>query len=342
MMITYQDLYRVDSSLKLIKGSENQISLLSISHYKWPIPSTFIFLKNESLFKKFLNFNEGKEFLKTGVIVEESLDESLVKKLESQFEWIGSVSSVDKAMSFFSKVFYDNEFAEINFQVDGRQIGNVEISPDAEISQNVFIGENVLIEDGVRILPGCTILPNCEIKAGTTIYPNVVLYPKTKIGKNCRVHAGTVIGADGFGYNFFDGKHNKIWHLAGVEIYDDVEIGANTMIDSGAFTPTVIGEGSRIDNDVQIAHNAKIGNHVILCGKVGLAGSVEVGDYTAFGAGSGSQPGATLGVGVQVAARAVISENAKISDKEIVAGHPARPLKEWMRSQATLRRLTKK
>ena len=341
-MITYQDLFKVDSSFKLIKGSEDQISLQSISHYKWPIPNTFIFLKNESLYKKFINLSEGKTFLNTGIIVEESMDEDLVKKLNKQFEWVGSVASVDKAMTFFSKVFYDDQFANINFQVDGRQMGNVEISPDAEISQNVFVGENVTIEDGVRILPGCTILPNCEIKAGTIIYPNVVLYPKTKIGKNCRVHAGTVIGTDGFGYNFFDGKHNKIWHLAGVEIGDDVEIGANAMIDGGAFTPTVIGEGSRIDNDVQVAHNAKVGKHVILCGKAGLAGSVEVGDYSAFGAGSGAQPGAILGMGVQVASRAVISENAKISDREVVAGHPARPLKEWMRSQATLRRLTKK
>ncbi len=185
-------------------------------------------------------------------------------------------------------------------------------------------------------------MPNVQIGDGTIIFPNVTLYPFTSIGENCRIHAGTVIGTDGFGYNFFNGEHQKIWHLAGVEIANDVEIGCNTMIDAGAFTPTSIGNGTKIDNAVQLSHNVKVHNHVVICGTTGIAGSVEIEDYCAFGAGAGVAPAAKLGKGSQVAARAVVSENAVVAPGEVMAGHPARPLKDWMRSQATLRRLSKK
>ena len=196
------------------------------------------------------------------------------------------------------------------------------------------------IRDSVKIMPGCSILPGVHIGDDSIIFPNVVLYPRVKIGARCRIHGGTIIGSDGFGYNFINGEHQKIWHLYSVEISDDVEIGSGTTIDCGAFTPTVIGTGSKIDNLVQISHNANIGKYNIMCGMSGVAGSSKTGDYCVFGGDSACAQNVELGNGVHLAARAVVSENSIIKDKQVLGGHPARPIKEWLRSQATLRKLS--
>ncbi len=347
-MIKLTDLQVIDTSLTLLKGNKEVICCETISHFDEPLSHTFFFIKSAKYLKKIGSKSKINiaDIENLGCLIElgcwEKLSEDEQFELQNSVTWLGTVDSVDKAMCFLTKPFYDILIGQLNYQVDGRQMGSANIHPEAEISQNVFIGEDVTIEAGVKILPGCNILPKVTIKADTILFPNVTIYPKTIIGERCRIHAGTVIGADGFGYNFFDGAHQKIWHLAGVVIANDVEIGVNTMIDCGVFTPTYIGNGTKIDNDVQVAHNVKMGQHVIICGKSGLAGSVELEDYVAFGAGAGVAPSAKIGMGAQVAARGIVSENAIIPPKEIVGGHPARPVKEWMRSQAVLRKLSKK
>src|SRR5688500_18499094 len=109
----------------------------------------------------------------------------------------------------------------LNTQVDGRQMGTTDIEPSARIAQNVFNGENVKIGAKVEIMPGAVVLPHVEIGDCTVIYSNVTVYPFTKIGKGCRIHSGTVVGSDGFGYTFHQGKHLKICHMGGVVIQDD-------------------------------------------------------------------------------------------------------------------------
>ena len=342
----FEKLSNFDSTIIVKYGNPENLDILGISHSDDPLPDTFIFIKAYRFHKNLGRKSGEKSFLNSGLLIQEDyylkLKQEELDLLQEKFNWIATVKDVDQSMCKLSKPFYDEMFSELNFQVDGRQMGTAKIDPSAEISQGVFIGEDVSIEENVRILPGCVILPKVKIKKNTILYPNITLYPYTEIGENCRIHAGTVMGTDGFGYNFFDDQHQKIWHLAGVKIGNNVEVGCNTMIDAGAFTATVIGDGSKIDNDVQISHNVKIDKHVIICGKTGLAGSVEVQDYCGFGAGAGVAPSAIIEKGAQVAARAVVSENTIVKSKEIVAGHPARPLKEWMRSQATLRKLSKK
>ncbi|MAX65536.1 MAG: UDP-3-O-(3-hydroxymyristoyl)glucosamine N-acyltransferase [Bacteriovoracaceae bacterium] len=345
-MIDFENLKIYDSSLSSVGGDQKRIELRTISHSDDPLDQSLIFIKNKRFYKHIGRRSDKDSFKQTVAVVQEdfwlSLEMSAQDELAERFAFIATTKSVDQSMCLLSKPFYDLLFQDINYQVDGRQMGSAVIDASAQIAQGVFIGENVKIGKDVRILPGCVILPEVEVLDGTVLFPNITIYPYTKIGKNCRIHAGTVIGCDGFGYNFFEGSHHKIWHLGGVVIGDDVEIGCNTMIDAGAFTPTEIGRGSKVDNDVQLSHNVKVAEHVIICGKTGLAGSVEVENYCAFGAGAGVAPSAIIGQGAQVAARAVVSENAIIPPGEIVGGHPARPLKEWMRSQATLRKLSKK
>lgn len=341
-MVKFEDLLSLDSSMEVISGKTDGLQVQTISHFQEPEAGSFVFAKK----RKILDAMTGAKLKESGLVIEkklwEELDDSQSKDLENKFLWIASVENVDHSMSKLSKPFYDQLFSDLNLFVDGRQMGTAQVDPDAEIAQGVFIGDSCKIAAGVKIMPGCVILPHVEIGEGTIVFPNVNIYPYVKIGNSCRIHSGTVIGCDGFGYNFFDGHHQKVWHIGGVEIADHVEIGCNTMIDAGTFSPTRIGSHSRIDNDVQISHNVQVHKNVIICGKTGLAGSVVVEDYGAFGAGAGVAPSAHLEQGVQVAARAVVSENARVKKGETVAGHPARPLREWLKTQATLSRLTKK
>jgi UDP-3-O-[3-hydroxymyristoyl] glucosamine N-acyltransferase len=252
------------------------------------------------------------------------------------------IKDLGLGMNVLSKVFYDEVFKNFNHQLDGRQSGEADIDPDSDIAPGVFIGEKVKVGKGCKIHPGAVIMGMVEIGEYTEIFPHVTIYPLTKIGDHCRIHSGTVVGADGFGYNFSNGKHLKVWHFSGVEIHNNVEIGSNTSIDIGAFTPTIIQEGTKIDNFCQVSHNSKIGKHCVFCGRSGVSGSCTVEDYVIFGAGAGAAPGVYLKTGTQVGACSIISENAVWGPNEVLAGHPARPLKEYMRTQAKLNLMAKK
>lgn len=273
------------------------------------------------------------------VIFDKKYFESNKEKLEEEltkFSYYGTVENSALAMSFLSRPFYERVIENDNDEVDGRQLGTCDIHPSATISQNVFIGTNVKIGANVKIYPGTVVSSFCEIGDGTVLFPNVTIMPRTRLGKECRIHSGTVIGSDGFGYNFDNGIHHKVWHFGGVEIGDHVELGSNVCVDQGTFSPTKIGSGSKIDNQVQIAHNVKMGNGVVLCGQAGVAGSATVGNFTVFGGGARLAPDMTVGDACQVAGNAGVTTD--LEDGAVVAGFPARPLKEWLKGIAYLRK----
>jgi UDP-3-O-[3-hydroxymyristoyl] glucosamine N-acyltransferase len=337
------ELSKLEDSFKLIKGDPS-IDVERISHSEFPEKNSFIFLKS----KKYLNaLNErhgDAVFSDTGLIIEEKFLTELsgqADALKGRFKWVASITDVNAGMSKFSKPFYESKFNHLNYHLDGRQTGSCDIDPNAEIAQNVFIGENVVIGAGTIICPGAVIMPEVTIGKNTIIFPNVTLYPYTSIGNETRIHAGVTIGADGFGYNFFDGAHQKVWHFSGVEIGDQVEIGSSSTVDSGAFIPTRVGNGTKVDNGVQIGHNAQIGNNCVLCGQVAIAGSVFMDDYVVFGGRAGSAPNSKIGKGAQIAAMSALAENAVIEPGATMAGYPARPLKEWLKTQAAIRKLIK-
>jgi UDP-3-O-[3-hydroxymyristoyl] glucosamine N-acyltransferase len=211
---------------------------------------------------------------------------------------------------------------------------NVVVGPFATIGDNVVVGNNVVIFQGVSIEADTNIGDDC------IIYPNVVIYDGTRIGCRCIIHAGVVIGSDGYGFALNEGKHHKIPQIGIVRIRDDVEIGAGTTIDRAALGETVIGEGTKIDNLVQIGHNVKIGKHCLLVSQVGIAGSTELGDYVSVAGQSGFSGHLKIGHRVQVAAKSAVLED--VPDDTKVMGSPAMPFKEFARRQATLKRLAKK
>lgn len=343
--MTFEELQRLDSTLTLINGNPPK-TIQGICHSERPENQAFCFIKS-SRFQKYIGYRHpDQQFLQTGILLEEKYFNSIKEtekysELQEKFAWIATVKDVNYSMVVMSKPFYDQKFSHLNHHVDGRQMGSAQVHPDAEIAQNVFVGENVKIAAKVTICPGVVIMPEVEIGEGTIIYPNTTIYPYTKIGKNCRIHSQVSIGADGFGYNFYEGEHKKVWHFSGVVIGDDVEIGATATIDAGAFAPTTIGNGCKIDNAVNVGHNASIGDHCVLCGKVGIAGSTTLGNYVVLGGGAGTFPGARLGDGIQMAALSVVHENTVWDKGQVLAGNPAVPLKEWLRYQAKLRRLSK-
>lgn len=220
------------------------------------------------------------------------------------------------------------------------------ISPSARLGTNVAVGPFTTIGDHVVVGNNVTIFQSVSIEAGATlgddsiIYPNVVIYDGSRIGRRCVIHAGVIIGSDGYGFAMHEGKHHKIPQIGIVRIEDDVEIGAGTTIDRAALGETVIGEGTKIDNLVQIGHNVKIGKHCLLVSQVGIAGSTELGDHVFVAGQSGFSGHLKIGHRVQVAAKSAVLED--VPDDTKVMGSPAMPFNEFARRQAALKRLAKK
>jgi UDP-3-O-[3-hydroxymyristoyl] glucosamine N-acyltransferase len=217
------------------------------------------------------------------------------------------------------------------------------ISPTARIGQGVCIGPNVVIEDDVVIKDGSVIMANCFIGYGCTInedcmfYPNVTLYHGVRIGKRVILHSGAVIGADGFGYMFIDDQHRKIPQIGGVIIGDDVEIGCNTTVDRAKTGMTVVGNGTKIDNLVQVGHNCKIGPNCILIAQTGLAGSVQLGQGVILGGQTGLKDHVRIGDGAIVMAQAGVFGD--IPPQAVVSGYPARPHRQRLRQEAAYENL---
>jgi UDP-3-O-[3-hydroxymyristoyl] glucosamine N-acyltransferase len=220
------------------------------------------------------------------------------------------------------------------------------VAPSARLGTNValghfaIVGENVVIGNDVTIFQGVSIEAGSAIGDDCIIYPNVVIYDGTRIGQRCIIHSGVVIGSDGYGFATHGGKHHKIPQIGIVRIEDDVEIGAGTTIDRAALGETVIGEGTKIDNLVQIGHNVKIGKHCLLVSQVGIAGSTELGDYVAVAGQSGFSGHLKIGNRVQVAAKSAVLDD--VPDDTKVMGSPAVPFTEFARRHAAVKKLARR
>ncbi|HMS83685.1 MAG TPA: UDP-3-O-(3-hydroxymyristoyl)glucosamine N-acyltransferase [Nitrospira sp.] len=211
------------------------------------------------------------------------------------------------------------------------QGADVRIGSDPSIWPFVTLGDRVTIGDRVTLYPGVFVGSGTTIGDDCILYPNVVVREGCSLGARVIVHGGTVIGADGFGYVQHQGRHHKIPQLGGVVIQDDVELGANVTIDRATFGHTVIKQGTKVDNLVQVAHNVTVGEHCILVAQVGIAGSTTIGRHVMIGGQAGLADHLTIGDQVMIAAKSGV--NRSIESNQIVGGIPAMPREKALRIQ---------
>ena len=217
------------------------------------------------------------------------------------------------------------------------------VAPDAQIDPTAHIGPWCIVGGKVAVgarsvLHGGNHLGDeCHLGEDVTLFPNVTLYPRTLIGNRVRVHAGAVIGSDGFGYVQDDGIHRKVPQIGNVIIGDDVEIGANVTVDRGALGPTIIGKGTKVDNLVQIAHNVVIGEYCLVISQAGIAGSTKLGNYVILAGQTGIAGHLKLGDRASVAAQSGVMNDIPAGEKWM--GSPAGPDRQIKRQIIALQHL---
>src|ERR1700722_15323278 len=216
---------------------------------------------------------------------------------------------------------------------------SAQISPSASIGPYVVIGANVRVGDRTQIGPHCSIAVGCRVGADGRIHPRVTLYANVRIGDRVEIHSGAVIGADGFGYAYGEGRHWKFPQAGIVEIGDDVEIGANTTIDRGSLDDTQIGEGVKLDNLVHIGHNCKIGAHTVIAALVGLSGSCTFGKNVVVGGQAGFGERCELEDGAVIGGQSGVLGGKVIRSGQVVWGTPARLLERFKEEYAWFGRL---
>jgi UDP-3-O-[3-hydroxymyristoyl] glucosamine N-acyltransferase len=219
------------------------------------------------------------------------------------------------------------------------------LAPDVFVDARAVIGDGAQIGAGTRVRAGCVIGEGVVVGAKCYIYPNVTIYPGTSLGERVIVHAGAVLGSDGFGYvrDRKTGHYEKFPQVGTLAIEDDVEIGANATIDRGALDETRIRRGAKIDNLVHIGHNCQIGEDVVIAAQTGLSGSIVIDKGVILGGQVGIGEHAHLEEGVMVGGQGGILPNKVLRGKGVAFwGTPAQPLREYLKQLATLARIAKK
>ncbi len=214
---------------------------------------------------------------------------------------------------------------------------DVRIGPDTSICSFVTLGDRVQLGARVTVHPGVFLGNDVIVGDDSVLYPNVTILEGCHIGSKVIIHSGTVIGSDGFGYVQHQGQHQKIPQLGGVEIEDDVEIGANVTIDRATFGMTTVRRGTKIDNQVQIAHNVQIGEDCILVAQAGIAGSTTLGKQVMIGGQAGIVEHLTIGAGAKIASGTGVTKD--VEEGQAVGGHMAFNYKAWLKSQVLYQRL---
>jgi UDP-3-O-[3-hydroxymyristoyl] glucosamine N-acyltransferase len=286
-------------------------------------PGDLTFAENESFFAR------AEESAATAIIADQRF--SSTKKI---------LIRVPNARIAFAKalaLFFPEPVRPAGIHPLAAVAASAQVDPTAHIGPHCIVGERVKIGARSALQGGNSVGDDSQMGEDVNLFPNVTVYPRTEIGSRVRIHAGTVIGSDGYGYVLDGGIHRKIPQIGNVIIHDDVEIGANVTVDRGALGPTFIGKGTKIDNLVQIAHNVQIGEHCLVIAQVGIAGSAKLGNYVVLAGQAGV--GGHLKLGSQVTVGAQSGVMTDIPDGGKWLGSPAQPDREMKRQFIAIQRL---
>ena len=312
---------------KLIRAHSSAESFTGLASLDEAGTEEVSFLGNEKYYQDFLATKAGVVLIPPAV--PEQPAESALIEVENPSFAFGEIVKffMKKTISFKAGIHPGAHVAE-DVQLDPRKVC---VKAGAVIESGAQVGDGSEIGSGAVICSGAVIGEDC------IIYPNATVRERCVLGDRVILQPGCVIGSDGYGYELVDGKHVKIDQVGIVLIEDDVEIGANTAIDRARFGKTVIGEGSKVDNLVQIAHNVRIGKHCLLVSQAGIAGSSSLGDYVTVAAQAGCAGHVKIGDKAVLTARAGVLKD--IDGGGAYMGMPARPMREELRKMAVIAKL---
>lgn len=303
---------KVHSPSKIEEGEEGTISFLANPKYEQYVYST-----KASILLVDRNFQPSQAI------------ESTLIKVDDVYACVGSLlnkfGSMESQANSHSSLAFVHEDTKIHQETS--------IDAFAKIAEGVSIGKGTKIHSHVSIEKGAEIGENCIIYSGVTIYA------KTKIGNNCIIHAGAVLGSDGFGYSRDkEGKYTKIKHVGNVILEDDVEIGANTVVDRGTMGSTIVRRGVKLDNLIQVAHNVEIGEDTVIAAQTGIAGSTKIGKRVIMGGQVGIAGHRKIADEVQIQGQSGVISNVKQTGKKL-NGYPAIEYTEYLKAYALMRKL---
>jgi UDP-3-O-[3-hydroxymyristoyl] glucosamine N-acyltransferase len=247
------------------------------------------------------------------------------------------VGNARVALARVLPVFFPPEEHPLGIHPSAVIDSSARIDPTAHIGPNCVLGARVRVGARSVLMGGNDLRADCQLGDDVCLFPQVVLYRQTHLGDRVTIHACTVIGSDGFGYVLDEGRHRKVLQLGNVVIHNDVEIGANAAIDRGTLGSTVIGEGTKIDNLVHVAHNVVMGRHCLVMGQVGFGGSTHLGDYVVVASQSGIADHLKVGNQAMIGAKSGVMRD--IPDKGRVLGIPAAPDKQAKRQMIAMQYL---
>lgn len=282
---------------------------------------------NDSLYEKYLTTTKAAVIVKSEDVTDKTFGNFII------------VSDPYLAYAKISALFDDTPQVDIGIHKTALIEKDCTIGKDVSIGPYCVIGHRVKIGEGVRIAAGCVLGDEVEIGEKAKLCANVTLYHKVKLGQRVLLHSGVVVGSDGFGNANEKGIWHKIYQLGKVVVGNDVEIGANTTIDRGAIADTIIEDGVKIDNQVQIGHNVHIGAYTAIAGCVGIAGSTKIGRYCMIGGGAGISGHLEIADRVIITARAGIGKSITEPGGIYASAIPAVPHRAWWRVLARLMNL---
>lgn len=296
----------VNSLSKIEEGKPGSLSFLSNPAY-----NTYLYTTDASVVIVSKDFTAERAMKKTTTLIRVEDSRVAFGKLLEMYQQSKNYKTGIEQPSFVSK--------------------SASLGKDVYVGAFVYIGENVKVGNNVKLFPNVFVGDNSVIGDNTTVYAGAKIYHESQIGKNCIIHAGVVIGSDGFGFAPNNDSNYKLQHLGNVVIEDSVEIGSNTTIDRATLGSTIIRKGAKLDNLIQIGHNAEIGENTIIVAQTGVAGSTKVGKNCIIGGQVGIVGHISIADGTKIAAQSGIGNSIK-EENTTVQGSPAFGIGEYKRS----------